>query len=171
MKQWFPNRLQLSLLFSLAFCSMVSAAVIPADLKLVGEARLQVLWWKIFDAKLYGDLAPLDRISGPIVLKLIYLQDFTKEDLVAETAKQLKGQVGDKDLETNLARLRQLWPNIREQDSISFYLDPQQMGHFYHNGQYLGSIDRKDFNHAFLGIWLSIDGSYPNLARRLRGLN
>lgn len=139
-------------------------------LQLVGEARLQVLFWSIYDARLYtadGDYEPGDR---PVRLELQYLRDVDADDLVARTALEWEQQ--------GLRHARQaqwletvgtLWPDIRRNDTLALELDETGRSTFYFNGRKLGTVEDADFGRQFLAIWLSPDTSQPDLRLALIG--
>jgi hypothetical protein len=139
-------------------------------LQLVGEARLQVLFWSIYDSRLYtadGDYQPGER---PVRLEIQYLRDIDAADLVARTAQEWE-QLGIRHerqaqwLETMAA----LWPDIRDSDTLTLELDESNRSVFYHNGRPLGTVEDPDFGQHFLDIWLSPDTSRPELRLALIG--
>ena len=62
-----------------------------ASWPLVGEARLRVLLWEVYDSALY---TPSGRWlgAGPYQLSLTYLRDIPVEQLIKETRKAWDGQ-------------------------------------------------------------------------------
>ena len=66
--------------------SRESLSLSTASWPLVGEARLKVLLWKVYDSALY---TPSGRWlgAGPYQLSLTYLRDIPVEQLIKETRK------------------------------------------------------------------------------------
>ena len=121
---------------------------------LVGEARLKVLIWEVYDSALY---TPSGRWQGeaPYQLSLHYLRDIPAAKLIEETDKawQEQGRNHPKQGEW-LRLLGELWPNITEGDNLVFGLNASGDSAFWFNGIPIGSIDDRDFGPLFGGIWL-----------------
>lgn len=152
------------------------------NLKPVGQASLKVLWFDIYDATLFTSSgrfpenlltdqgSSTEQKHTPIALELVYKRNISRESLIAETKKQLKGKLDEHVLSSSLEQLASIWPDIETKDALAFYLEHQNLGHFYHNNQYLGSIDTENFSRAFLDIWIGQDSPFPKLANQLKGL-
>jgi len=152
------------------------------DLKPVGKASLRVLWFDIYDATLltttgyFSDDALEDFSiqesvnsfpvhSGPMALELVYKRNIRSKSLLAETKKQLNGKLDDNILTAGLTQLESIWPNITKKDALTFYLANDSLGYFYHNSNYLGSVEEENFARA-----IGQDCQYPKLADQLKGL-
>jgi len=141
-----------------------------SPLALVGEAKLQVLFWSIYRSRLYcpeGVYAPGVR---PLRLEIEYLRDIRSEDLVKRTGKEWE-QLGvtDPAREAWLAKLETLWPDVSKNDVLAVELDADSRATFFHNGRRLGSIEDPDFGQRFVDIWLSPETSRPELRLALTG--
>jgi hypothetical protein len=138
--------------------------------ELVGEARLQVLFWSIYDSRLYtadGDYEPGER---PVRLEIQYLRDIDADDLVTRTAQEWEQQgVRHQRQARWLEAMAALWPDIRENDTLTLELDENDRSVFYHNGRKLGAVEDAAFGQHFLDIWLSPDTSRPELRLALIG--
>ncbi|KEA61766.1 putative periplasmic protein [Marinobacterium lacunae] len=142
------------------------------EYRLVGEARLSVLFWDIYDAALYTGDGRYRGISAPMLLKLHYLRAIERDDLIDATRDELQ-QVAPElpadQSDLHLKQLSRIWPSeIAPGDSLSFELTATG-GTFRFNEQPIGHIDDTRFAKAFIAIWLADDSSYPHLSRRLRG--
>ncbi|WP_370978557.1 hypothetical protein [Agaribacterium sp. ZY112] len=154
------------------------AYVLPKDWAQVGEGSLKVLWFHIFDAKLYtksGDyLALLEpkmdtAYTQTLVLQLTYQRGISKDRLLSETRKQLKSFSESGQIDVWISELAEIWPDIDTNDQLSIWVTEDSISHFYHSGDYIGSVEDKRFGPAFVSIWLSEQSSYPDLASELRG--
>ena len=138
---------------------------------LVGEARLKVFIWEVYDSALF---TPSGRWQGdaPYQLSLHYLRDIPAAKLIEETKKawQEQGRNHPKQNEW-LALLDQLWPDITEGDNLVFGLNASGASAFWFNGSPIGSIDDRDFGALFGGIWLDPDTPRPGLRAQLIGSN
>ena len=136
---------------------------------LVGEARLKVLIWEVYDSALY---TPSGRWQGnaPYQLSLHYLRDIPAAKLIEETDKAWKEQGRNHPKQGEWLRLLgDLWPDISEGDNLVFGLNALGDSAFWFNGIPIGSIDDPDFGGLFGGIWLDPDTPRPGLRAELIG--
>jgi len=163
---------------SAQFAPSIDQSALPAssDLSLatdvwplVGEARLKVLIWEVYDSALY---TPSGRWQGvaPYRLSLSYLRDIPAAKLVEETEKAWREQ-GRSHPRLNewLVLLGELWPDITKGDNLVFGLNASGDSAFWFNGSPIGSIDDRDFGPLFGGIWLDPDTPRPGLRAELIG--
>jgi len=140
-----------------------------ASWPLVGEARLKVLLWQVYDSALY---TPSGRWlgAGPYQLSLTYLRDVSVEQLIKETRKAWDEQNrAHLEQENWLQKLAEMWPDISAGDNLVFGVGADDQTQFWFNGQSIGGIDHPDFAAFFGGIWLSEDSPRPALRARLIG--
>lgn len=136
---------------------------------LVGEARLKVLIWEVYDSALF---TPSGHWQGdaPYRLSLHYLRNIPVAKLVEETEKAWRQQGRDHPrLNEWLDLLGELWPDITEGDNLVFGLGASGDSAFWFNGSPLGSIEDRDFGPLFGGIWLDPDTPRPELRAQLIG--
>ena len=134
----------------------------------IGSATLSVLWFDIYNAELSTDSGEYDP-NGNLKLTLTYLRDFDAEDLITETFKQMPQPLNQTQQDNWQKQLNRLWPDVKEQDQISFVQNAQGVGYFYYNKRYLGEITDPEFATKFSAIWLADTSSYPKLAAKLKG--
>ena len=136
---------------------------------LVGEARLKVLIWEVYDSALF---TPSGHWQGdaPYRLSLHYLRNIPAAKLVEETEKAWREQGRNHPrLNEWLGLLGDLWPDITEGDNLVFGLNELGDSAFWFNGSPLGSIEDRDFGPLFGGIWLDPDSPRPELRAQLIG--
>ena len=136
---------------------------------LVGEARLKVLIWEVYDSALF---TPSGRWQGdaPYRLSLHYLRNIPAAKLVEETEKAWRDQGRNHPrLNEWLGLLGDLWPDITEGDNLVFGLNELGDSAFWFNDSPLGSIKDRDFGPLFGGIWLDPDTPRPELRAQLIG--
>lgn len=143
--------------------------VYPAGLEQVGQARLSLLWIDLYDARLFTEDGEYERDEKPLLLELIYHREISATELLDETVSQLKERVESSRLSDGAAHLEALLPDVKQGDSLAFYLSAEGRGLFYFNGQFIGEMGDPVFNRAFLDIWLAPDSEFPGLTRRLTG--
>lgn len=138
--------------------------------KEVGRAELSVLWFDVYDAVFYTPNGAFDNFSSPLQLSLDYKRDISREDLLSETDKQFaRFQVAKETRLIWLTQLENIWPDIKKGDQLIFQISTTGKADFFHNKLWIGGIEDMQFSEAFIQIWLSDQGEYPELARKLKG--
>ncbi len=159
--------------FSLCLLALLLGGNAQAEqLQLVGQARLEVLFWSIYDSRLYTTDGRYSEGQRPLRLELEYLRDIEAADLVEQTRNEWQHlQLRADEKELWLQELARLWPDVREDDVLALEMSESGRSTFLLNGKPLGSIDDPQFGPSFLAIWLSPDTSRPELRRSLIGMN
>lgn len=143
----------------------------PGDMQIVGEARMRVLFWDVYDARL---LAPQGtyREDHPFALSLTYLRTLDGEKIAERSIEEIRGQgVTDETvLERWLAFLADVIPDVGEADEIVGLAAPDGSTRFFRDGTLIGEIDDVRFTRAFFDIWLGEKTSEPGLRDQLLGL-
>ncbi|TDP40821.1 chalcone isomerase-like protein [Idiomarina aquatica] len=157
---------------SLAFASDCDSAV-PKDQNRVGETRLSVLFWDVYDARLFtnsGDFDWQQRKQQRKTLVLDYLRDIKVADLVDKTAEEWQ-RLGfaHQDQQQWLDTLNQIWPNIKEGDCLALVENEDGHADFYQGDKLLGTIENSTFTEQFLAIWLSPESRYEDERDELTG--
>jgi hypothetical protein len=140
-------------------------------MELVGAARMQVLFWDIYDARLF---APGGQWSAeqPYALSLVYLRELQGEKIAARSIEEMRKQGIDDEL--TLARwyeiLAGIIPDVAEQDEIVGVADDFGHTRFYLNGALIGEVPEPGFTDAFFSIWLGERSSEPGLRAQLLGV-
>lgn len=138
-------------------------------LRLVGEGKLTVWFWDVYEAQLFSQNGRYQEQAYPLALRLTYLRDFDKKDLVSETRKQWE-KLGFKNNDQQqqwLSVLNDQWRDVKEGDSITLYIDGDKTSQFYLNQEALGEMKDQAFSEAFLAIWLSENTSAPKVRKQL----
>ena len=139
-------------------------------LQMVGEARLEVLWWPVYDSRLYTPEGSYAEGVRPLRLEIEYLREVESQDLVEHTRKEWQ-RLGVSGVQQQqwLQELARLWPDVGKNDVLALVLDDQDRSTFVLNGKTLGSIEDPGFGRDFLAIWLSPETSRPELRLALIG--
>lgn len=158
------------ILAAIAFTLAATAQANPQDLQLVGKARLDVMFWSIYDSRLLAPQGKYQPGVRPLRLEITYLRNIDAEDLVKRTREEWEHLgLAHPEQEDWLSRLGVLWPDIRKQDTLSLHLEQDNSSAFYLNGELLGEVEDADFGQQFLDIWLSPQTSRPELRSALLG--
>lgn len=137
----------------------------------VGQARLKVLLWSIYDSRLYTPTGEYEDGQRPLRLEIQYLRDIKAKALVERTQVEWEAMGRDHPRQGQwLARLGDIWPDISASDVLTLEIDTQNIASFSHNGQLSGRIEDPEFGQQFVDIWLSRDCTRPELRESLLGL-
>ena len=139
--------------------------------KLVGEARLKVLFWKVYDAKLSATDGNWKK-DTPFALSLTYLREFEGEEIARRSVDEMReiGYDDEKLLTSWFEQMLKIFPNVKEGENITGVLDENQHSHFYYQGKLLGTVEDTVFGQSFFGIWLHEKTSEPKMRKQLLGL-
>tara|TARA_B100000700_G_C14848001_1_gene762550 strand:- start:316 stop:828 length:513 start_codon:yes stop_codon:yes gene_type:complete len=152
------------------FFTPLSFSEEQTDFNKVGEARMEYLFWDVYDATLYTRSGNYKQGAHPVKFTLTYLRDFAAKDIVKATKEQWQ-HLGKSDLSAKYAdKLLSLWPDIKKGESLSLQTSPSGQATFYHNDKKLGEISDSQFANQFLAIWLSPNTSEPALRKQLLGI-
>lgn len=146
-----------------------SSAMATGDsLQLVGEARLKLLLWSVYDSRLYSKTGNYKPEQRPLRFEIEYLRNIQASDLVLQTELEWEHQGVDHPRRAQwLDTLLKIWPDVTEDDVLTLHLDEQGQSMFYSNDKLLGQIEDPDFGVHFLDIWLSPATSRPGLRKEL----
>ena len=161
----------LAILCTLVF-SGVSMANPLDDLKKVGEAKLKVLFWDVYNSSLYSKTGEYQAEQFPQALKINYLRDIDAEDLIERTQDEwLKLGIKQVTFSQWIPLLTNIFPDIKKGDTLLLTVSENQQSEFFFNGKTIGKITDRTFGKNFLRIWLDKKCSYPNVRNKLIGSN
>jgi hypothetical protein len=164
------TRLALVLISLVLATGSAQARESAPELQMVGEARLKVLFWSVYDSRLYTADGDYQAGERPVRLDIQYLMNIDADDLVARTASEWEAQQRSHERQEQwLQALSNLWPDVSESDTISLEILADNRSVFYRNGELLGTLDDPEFGQYFLDIWLSPETTRPELRERLLG--
>lgn len=155
-------------LLTLSLCAFALSS--PLYAKIIGQGELHVLFWHAYNAQLSsptGTYSP----AKPHTLTLTYQMEFTKEELVERTMKELTRHVKPSAQQKTAweKQLLTLWPSVKKGDFIRADAVPHKQVTFYFNGTKKGSIRDATFAKHFTQIWLGENTSDPGLREQLLG--
>jgi hypothetical protein len=151
---------------------MLPATAADNALVKVGEAKLKVLFWDVYNSTLYSDNGRYREGQLPLRLDIQYLLDIESDALVERTAYEWDALgLQHENREEWLSSLSGLWPDVSKNDVLTMELHSDKRTTFYRNGELLGTIDDTAFGKSFIDIWLSPDTTRPELRAALIGGN
>lgn len=138
--------------------------------QIVGKARLEVMFWDIYDAELIAENGDFSR-NGPFALKLTYLRDFDGEDIASRSVDEIRdlGVTDEVKLAKWFEHMVSLFPDVTKGNSLTGVVDHNQFSHFFFNDKKLGTVTDPEFSRWFFGIWLDENTSEPEMRRELLG--
>lgn len=142
-----------------------------SDLVLLGESRLSVLFWDIYDARLYVTNGIYDP-NKPFALALSYLRPFSGSDIAERSVEEIRNQGSDDEslLVSWESQLKAIFPDVVEGDQIVGISDPLEGARFFLNDSFIGTISDPNLSQRFFDIWLSEKTSEPGLRKSLLGV-
>jgi hypothetical protein len=143
-----------------------------SELKKVGEAKLKILFWDVYNSTLYSQTGEYQVEQFPQALKIQYLRDIDAEDLIERTKDEWEKLGINQELFNQwIPLLTDIFPNIKEGDTLLLNVSENQQSEFFFNGETIGKITDRTFGKSFLRIWLDENCSYPKVRNKLIGLN
>jgi hypothetical protein len=161
----------LAVLYTLTFSGVTMAS--PLDqLKKVGEAKLQVLFWDVYNSSLYSRTGQYQADIFPQALKINYLRDIDAKDLIERTQDEWE-KLGIEKVKFSqwIPLLTDIFPDIKKGDTLLLTVNENQQSEFFFNGKTIGQISDQTFGKSFLRIWLDENCSYPKVRNKLIGLH
>jgi hypothetical protein len=136
----------------------------------VGEAKLRVMLWDIYDATLFAPNGEWS-FEKPFVLQLKYLHSFKGEKIADRSVQEIRGQGFDGEVKLAMwhTQMRNIFPDVAEGDVISGVYNADGSTVFYKGDERIGRILDPEFSHQFFAIWLSPKTSEPEMRLSLLG--
>ena len=136
----------------------------------VGDGRLTVMFWDIYDASLY---APHGRWSTaqPFALRLSYLRDIPGHKIADKSIEEIRKQGFDNEIRLAdwHAQLTRIFPDVDDQTSLTGIYTQSGTTYFFSNSRAIGRITDPEFGHYFFDIWLGQKTTAPALRAQLLG--
>ena len=160
--------------------SLLAVKAPPAELqdllpnaRLIGQTRLSVWGFKIYDARLWSPpgLNARNFASQPLALELAYLRDFTAADIAERSLKEMRRSenLSAAQAQQWTAEMLRVFPDVKAGDRVLCLHRPGISASFWLNGRSIGEIADAEFARLFLGIWLSPQTSEPAMRLALLG--
>ncbi|WP_233267415.1 hypothetical protein [Paraglaciecola sp. L3A3] len=124
----------------LAICNLPLAMANPTEnLKLVGQGKLKILFWDIYDATFYNPSGLYQENVYPQVLQINYLRNIESLELVEQTQQEWqKLQLSAEQVDKWLPLLAGIFPDISDGDNLLVHVDKTKGSTFYYNEKIIG---------------------------------
>lgn len=136
--------------------------------RLAGAGSYKWFGLKIYDAQLWVGEHGL-RADAPYVLELVYARNLDGGKIANASAEQMEkiGAGTPAQRVVWLARMKEIFPNVKDGTRISGVYLPGSGARFYLDGRALASVPDDDFARAFFAIWLDPKTTAPALRAAL----
>ena len=145
-------------------------ALTEDDTTLVGESRLEYLFWDVYDIRLFTADGQWQG-KPPYVLELTYLRDVKSSDIVEQSIKEMKrqGHLEQAQLDKWQKLMQRMFPDVKKGDRLTGTVNADYESTFYLNDNKLERVTEKAFNQAFFDIWLGEKTSEPDMRKEITG--
>lgn len=141
------------------------------DARLAGQARLSVLVFQIYDARLWVTPGFKSKTFSEHAfgLELAYLRNVSGEDIATRSLDEMRRFATlSPDQETQwLRQMREIFPSVLKGDSLIGTNRPGVGAVFHFNGKPQGEIRDPEFARLFFGIWLFETTAKPAIRKDL----
>jgi len=155
---------------SLSVASANQCEASHESLDKVGETRLKVFLFNVYDASLFTDTGAYEDFET-LALRIDYLRDISAKALIERTEKEwgkLEIEVTERHREW-LEELEQTWPDIKKGDCLVAYWQKNEGLQFINRDGRLGESFPDEFAEDFVSIWLAEESSYRENRNELVG--
>lgn len=136
-------------------------------------APVRMTFWgfELYDARLWTQqgFEPGRFGAHSFALELNYLRRLDGQAIARRSLDEMRrvGRFTDSQAQEWLARMRELFPDVRSGDRITGVHKAGEGAEFWFNGQRRGLVADPQFAELFFGIWLHPNTSAPDLRERL----
>lgn len=134
-------------------------------------ARMTFWGFDVYDARLWTQpgFDPARPVAHDFALELQYLRRLEGPAIARRSLEEMRrvGTFSEAQGQAWLARMRELFPDVRSGDRITGVHKAGEGAEFWFNGQRRGVVADPQFAELFFGIWLHPNTSAPDLRERL----
>jgi hypothetical protein len=159
---------------SFFFCVLANAAeyiqkYIP-EVKTVGEGRMSVALWDIYEARLYAPKGQY-QADRPFALSLKYLRPIKGEKIADQSIIEMRrqGRVSEIKLAKWHEQMRRIFPDVKLGTVLTGISKGDGRVIFVKDGKKIGTINDANFSRHFFDIWLGEQTREPEIKASLLG--
>ncbi|MES2721086.1 MAG: chalcone isomerase family protein [Pseudomonadota bacterium] len=152
--------------------NMTLARQVLEQPEVVGQARLSVLFFKVYDATLYAPKGQY-RADQAFSLSLRYLRTFEGAKIAERSIDEMRkqGYANEQKLSAWRREMIALFPDVQAGSELTAVRTGSGVTDFYRGLDRLGQIKDPEFSRQFFAIWLSEKSSEPEMRRQLLRLS
>jgi len=156
-------------LSSPSYANQIIQTHIP-NTKKVGEGRLSVFFWDVFDAVLYAPNGHWNP-QMPYALSIRYFREIEGTYIAERSVEEMKkqGYSNAKVLEEWYKKMLAVFPDVKDGTELTALFTSNKTTVFYQNGKPIGTVNDPLFGKHFFDIWLGEKTSEPALRKALLG--
>ncbi len=138
--------------------------------RLLGSDQLKFFGFKIYDIALWSQSEEFS-YNQKFAISIKYNKFFGKDDLIDRSIVEIRknykiSDQKEKDYKKDMLRV---FNDVFKGDTKTVVYFPHGVLRFYHNSQFNGKIEDKEFAREFVDIWLHYNSSYPKITMNLLG--
>lgn len=155
--------------FLLSILCLLST-VVSAHWHQIGRADYNWGPFYIYTISLFSETGKYEYEQRPLMLTFNYGKPIEGKSFGINVIKDLeKLAIEDFSIDNYRVKLKSLFPDISPNDSLS-YIALEDRGYFIFNDRVLDGEFDNIFSQAFISIWLSQNTDYPELQKKLLGI-
>jgi len=153
---------------SLAQANMTLAQSVLEQPQVVGQARLKVLLFNVYDATLYAPQGQFS-LDSQFALSLRYLRAFEGGKIAQRSVEEMRkqGYANERKLALWLRQMTALFPDVQAGTELTAVRTRTGDAVFYRGLERIGQIKDPEFSQQFFNIWLGAKTSQPQMRKEL----
>jgi len=148
--------------------SLSVSAYTAHDYQVVGKGHMRWLMLNLYEARLLSNDGNYIPNQTRVALEITYKKRFSKSSLLSATKNEWQ-RMGAIYSNEWLECLDAIWPDVADNDVLTFHINSTGVSTFYFNQTKIGTIPDQKFGPVFLSIWLSEKSRNQSLRNRLLG--
>ncbi len=144
------------------------------DLKtpfIIGSSELKFFGMNIYDISLWSESNQFS-YNKKFAIQIIYNKSFNKEDLAKRTVQEIKKQnnITEEQEKLYYEQILLVFSSVKKGDEKVALFIPKEGVVLFFNKKIVGKISNLTLAKYFIDIWVSDKSSYPDIAKKIRGL-
>lgn len=154
-----------------AFGAVPPLATLVPNAGVVGQGTLSVVFFNIYNAKLYAPAGKLQN-TQPFALEMTYLRAVSGADIIDHSVNEIRNQgaTNPQTLTDWQNQLAAIFTDVTAKTVLLAVFMPTGETLFYRDNRPIGTIKDAELSKRFANIWLGNNTSQPALRRQLLGL-
>ncbi|MGA1204383.1 MAG: chalcone isomerase family protein [Opitutales bacterium] len=135
----------------------------------VGDARVAVLVWDLYDITLYGPAGSYNP-EAPFAIEINYLRNIEGDLISRKSVEEMRRQgISEVKLAAWYEQMNAIFPDVKRGSRLTGIFLPGSATLFYNEDGYIGRVMDPSFGEPFSRIWLGEGSSLSGVRARLTG--